>query len=76
MTTARTGAARLAKGAAQLMSITKAAEVLDCSRGHVYNLIAAGQIRAVEIKVSGSRPKTRVRVEDLDAFIESHTRSA
>lgn len=59
----------------QLMSITKAAERLDCSRGHVYNLIAAGQLRAVEIKISGPRPKTRVRSEDLEAFIEERTRA-
>ena len=61
----------------QLLSITTAAERLACSRGHVYNLIACGQLRAVEIKVDGStRSKTRIRAEDLDTFIEAHTRSA
>jgi excisionase family DNA binding protein len=61
----------------QLLSITAASLRLDCSRGHVYNLIAAGQLRAVEIKPStSSRSKTRVREEDLEAFIESMTRSA
>lgn len=61
----------------QLRSITKAAEQLDCSRGHVYNLIATGQLRAVEVKTSGStRSKTRVLQEDLDAFIDANTRVA
>jgi excisionase family DNA binding protein len=61
----------------QLLSVTKAAERLDCSRGHIYNLIASGQLRAVEIK-SGpkvTRSKTRIREEDLEAFIEKMTRS-
>jgi excisionase family DNA binding protein len=60
----------------QLLSIPKAAEVLDCSPGHVYGLIAVGQLRAVEIKAKGTRSRTRVREEDLEAFIEAHTRSA
>lgn len=60
----------------QLLSITKAAELLDCSRGHVYGLIAAGLLPAVEIKATGTRSKTRVREADLEAFIESHTRVA
>lgn len=58
----------------QLMSITAVAEQLDCSRGHVYNLIAVGHLAAVEIKALGTRPKTRVRVADVEAFIEANTR--
>lgn len=61
----------------QLLTITAAAERLSCSRGHVYNLIAAGALRAVEIAVPRrKRPKTRVREEDLQAFIDEHTRVA
>lgn len=60
----------------RLKSVTGVAEQLDCSRGHVYGLIASGQLRAVEIKTKGSsRSKTRVRAEDVEAFIASHTRS-
>ena len=60
----------------QLLSITRAAEHLDCSRGHVYNLIATGELRAVDISPRGSsRPKTRVRAEDLEAYIERQTRT-
>lgn len=58
----------------QLLSVAHAAERLDCSAGHVYGLIAVGKLRAVEIKATGTRPKTRVREEDLEAFIEAQTR--
>lgn len=61
-------------GLTQLLSVARAAEVLDCSPTHVYRLIAAGRLRAVEIKVTGRRPKTRVRADDLQAFIEVNTR--
>lgn len=60
----------------KLLSVTKAAEQLDCSRGHVYGLISAGKLRAVELKAKGTRSKTRVLAEDLEAFIASHTRRA
>ena len=64
------------KTGTRLLSVTAAAEQLDCSRGHVYGLIAAKKLRAVEIAATGTRTKTRVRAEDLDAFIDAHTRSA
>jgi excisionase family DNA binding protein len=61
----------------QLLSITEAAAQLSCSRGHIYNLIAAGALAAVEISTPGShRSKTRVRATDLEAYIEQHTRVA
>lgn len=60
----------------QLLSITEAAARLSCSRGHVYGLIAAGHLAAVEIKATGTRSKTRVREADLEAFIDRHTRVA
>lgn len=58
----------------QLMSVTHAAEQLDCSRGHVYGLIAAGKLSAVEIKATGTRSKTRVYAAEVEAFIEANTR--
>ena len=58
----------------QLLSIPSAAGRLDCSRAHVYRLIGSGELRGVEIKTPGSkRPKTRVRAEDLEAYIDAHT---
>jgi len=58
----------------RLLSIPAAAEQLDCSRSHVYGLVAAGHLRAVETKASGTRSKTRVRRDDVDDFIERQTR--
>ncbi|VXB34118.1 helix-turn-helix domain-containing protein [Nocardioides sp. AX2bis] len=61
----------------ELLTVTDAAARLSCSRGHVYNLVALGQLRAVEIAIAGAkRPKTRIRAEDLTAFVEAHTRTA
>jgi excisionase family DNA binding protein len=62
--------------ATRLLSVIHAAEVLDCSPGHVYGLIAAGQLRAVETKAKGSRSKTRVYADDLATFIAANTRQA
>lgn len=59
----------------QLLTLPQAGARLGCSRTHVYRLIAAGKLRAVEIKAAGTRPKTRVRESDLEAFIEAHTRT-
>lgn len=60
----------------RLLSVTKVAEQLDCSRGHVYGLIAAGKLQAVEIKAKGTRSKTRVLASEVDEFITSSTRQA
>lgn len=57
----------------QLLSVTNVAKTLDCSRGHVYGLIAAGKLSAVEIHTSG-RPKTRVYASEVEAFIARNTR--
>lgn len=62
-------------GAKRLLSIAAVAEQLDCSRGHVYGLIAAGKFHAVEIKATGQRSKTRVLASEVEAFIDAHTRS-
>ena len=59
----------------QVLRIDRVAEALDCSRGHVYGLIAAGKLRAVETKATGRRSKTRVRADDLQAFIDANTRT-
>ena len=66
----------MSKPGTQLLTLPQAGERLGCSRTHIYRLIAAGKLRAVEIKALGKRPKTRVREEDLEAFIEAHTRTA
>lgn len=60
-----------------LLTIPQAKDRLGCSEMHVYRLIASGDLRAVDIARSGSkRSKTRVREDDLAAYINAHTRVA
>lgn len=57
-----------------LYTPAEAGERLRASESHVYRLIADGNLRAVDIAQPGSRrPKTRVRSDDLDAYIEART---
>lgn len=59
-----------------LFTPREAAGRLRCSENHVYRLIARGTLRAVDIAQPGSwKPKTRVRSDDLDAYIEARTRT-
>jgi excisionase family DNA binding protein len=52
-----------------------AGERLGASEMHVYRLIAAGQLRAVDISNPGARrTKTRIRSDDLADYIERQTR--
>ena len=61
----------------QLLTIPQAADRLEIAPNTVYRLIASGDLRAVDMAVSGTRKsKTRVREDDLDAFIEGRTREA
>lgn len=50
-----------------LISIPEAADRLNCSRSHVYNLIAAGKLTRYNIALIGS--KIRVSDEDVDQYI-------
>jgi excisionase family DNA binding protein len=60
-----------------LLTIPGTAEKLECSEMHIYRLIAAGELRAVDIATPGSgRSKTRVRSDDLADYIERQTRTA
>ena len=67
-------AASKARGEVQLLSMPEAAEILSCSASHIYTLIARGHLRPVELSASTQRPKTRVRSDDLQAYIERQTR--
>jgi excisionase family DNA binding protein len=60
-----------------LLTISAAAARLGCSGMHVYRLIASGELEAVDIAQPGARrSKTRVRSDNIDAYIESRTRHA
>jgi excisionase family DNA binding protein len=59
-----------------LLTPKEAGDRLRCSEKHVYRLIARGLLRAVDIAQPGSRkPKTRIRSDDLDAYIDASTRA-
>lgn len=51
----------------KLISVPKAAEMIDCSRGHVYNLLAAGKLRRHDIALKGT--KIRLSEEDVERYI-------
>jgi excisionase family DNA binding protein len=57
-----------------LLRVAEAAERLGCSRWHIYDLIAKGQLAAVDIGIG--RAQTRVREDELTAYIEARTRRA
>jgi len=60
----------------QLLTPAQAAERIGVkSTNTIYRLIAEGALRAVDIKVPpAKRSKTRIREDDLEAFIEANTR--
>lgn len=60
----------------RLYTIPQTAELLGgVSEMHVYRLIAAGVLRVVDVASPGARrSKSRVRSDDLAAYIEHHTR--
>lgn len=69
-------AAAAAASSPPVLPVPVAAEQLGCSEMHIYRLIAAGQLRAVDISMPGSvRSKTRIRADDIAEYIERQTRT-
>lgn len=62
------------KRAPNLLAVSEVARRLGCSRQHVYNLIAAGRLRSADIGLKEAA--TRVREDDLAAYIDASTRRA
>jgi excisionase family DNA binding protein len=59
----------------KLLTIPEVADELNIAPNTVYKMIAAGDLRAVDMAVPGARKsKTRIRVDDLEAFVEARTR--
>src|SRR5262245_16251692 len=59
----------------KLHPVSELAELWGCSEMHVYRLIAAGELPAVDIATPGAgRSKTRVRGDDAAAYIDRKTR--
>jgi excisionase family DNA binding protein len=70
-------AARASRSPAKLLPVPVAAERLGCSEMHIYRLVSTGELRAVDISLKGAgKSKTRIREDDLDAYIEARTRRA
>ena len=60
-----------------LLTIAATATRLACSDMHVYRLIAAGELDAVDIAQPGAkRSKTRVTDVSISRYIDSRTRRA
>ena len=60
-----------------VLTVPGAAGQLGCSETHIYRLIAAGELRAVDIAMPGAgKSKTRVRADDIAEYIERQTRTA
>jgi excisionase family DNA binding protein len=60
-----------------LYTPAEAGERIRASESHIYRLVADGVLRSVDIAQPGSKkPKTRIRSDDLDAYIETSTRAA
>lgn len=57
--------------AVRLYSVTAVADRLETSETYVRKQIHDGRLRAVEL--GSTRAKTRVRADDLQAFIDSRT---
>lgn len=57
----------------QLWRIPEVAARLGVARGTVYDLISRGELRVVDI--GHGRSKSRVRDDDLAAFIDERTRA-
>jgi excisionase family DNA binding protein len=74
--TTQTGS-RTSRPSARLLPIPAAAEFLGCSEMHVYRLVSTGELRAVDISRKGAgKSKTRIREDDLEAYIDARTRQA
>ena len=61
----------------KLLTIPEAADLLSCSKTHVYDLNADGALEAVDIARPGAkRSKTRVTASALQGYVERNTRIA
>jgi excisionase family DNA binding protein len=73
-TLSRDGQAKPPQEQLQLYTVSEAAKLLGVSRAHAYRLVADGDLRIVDVRVKGSsKPKSRVRADDLADFIARRT---
>ena len=60
----------------KVLSIKHAAGYLDCTEDHVRNLIARGELKAVDIGLGEVKRMLRVSTEELDRYLELKRRAA
>jgi len=61
---------------AKLLTMSDVADLLGCSKGHVYRLIKEDAIKTIDIsQPSSTRTKQRIRLSDLLEYIHSITKS-
>lgn len=58
-----------------LYPVSEVAKLWRCSADHVYDLIAAGKLRAVDISASTKRTKLRVPESALAEYVNRYTLS-
>lgn len=58
----------------QLLTVKEVAAELACSRDHVYDLIARGDLPAIDI--GAGRALTRLRPDDVDDYLQTRLRRA
>jgi excisionase family DNA binding protein len=56
-----------------LLTVKDAGERLGIGRNSVYALVNSGELRVVNVAPAGRRPRLRIRLDDLQAFIDSKT---
>jgi excisionase family DNA binding protein len=62
-----------AKEEVTLYTIPVAAELMSCSRDHLYDLMTAGELTWVQTARQGSRSRRRIRHQDIVKFIRERT---
>jgi excisionase family DNA binding protein len=63
--------------AVQLLTITQVMDRLGIkARSTIYELISSGELRVTDVAATGKAPRSRVREDDLQKFIEARTRTA
>jgi len=59
--------------AEELYPVAEMAKLWHCSTGHIYNLIARGELQSVQL-AAGGRAKNRIPASAAAEFIARHTR--
>lgn len=76
MSEGRITAADRAEARFNWLSTTQVAARLDCSTGHVRNLMKSGELTYANLADKGKRPEYKIMEKWLDAFLARRTENA